>query len=102
MARAGSLGRCIQYILDPTHRWGNIAMWKRDPDMSDADCNLDYFMNEVVIAGDPPEVARQLLELRERLGSFGTLVLVAHDWDDKARWFHSLELFAGAVLPALN
>ena len=51
---------------------------------------------------DPPEVTRQLLELRERLGSFGTLVLVAHDWDDKARWVHSLELFAGVVMPALR
>jgi alkanesulfonate monooxygenase SsuD/methylene tetrahydromethanopterin reductase-like flavin-dependent oxidoreductase (luciferase family) len=100
-ARAGSLGRCIQYILDLTRRWGNIAMWKRDPDMSDADCNLDYFLNEVVIAGDPPEVTRQLLELRQDLGSFGTLVLVAHDWDEKARWIHSLELFASEVMPAL-
>jgi alkanesulfonate monooxygenase SsuD/methylene tetrahydromethanopterin reductase-like flavin-dependent oxidoreductase (luciferase family) len=69
--------------------------------MSDADCNLDYFMNEVVIAGDPPEVARQLLELRERVGPFGTLVLVAHDWDDKGRWVHSLELFANEVMPVL-
>jgi alkanesulfonate monooxygenase SsuD/methylene tetrahydromethanopterin reductase-like flavin-dependent oxidoreductase (luciferase family) len=100
-ARAGSLGRCIQYILDLTRRWGNIAMWKRDPDMSDADCHLDYFLNEVVIAGDPPEVTRQLLELRRHLGSFGTLVLVAHDWDEKARWIHSLDLFAGEVMPAL-
>jgi alkanesulfonate monooxygenase SsuD/methylene tetrahydromethanopterin reductase-like flavin-dependent oxidoreductase (luciferase family) len=101
-ARAGSLGRCIQYILDLTRRWGNIAMWKRDADMSDADCNLDYFLNEVVIAGDPLEVTRQLLELRERLGPFGTLVLVAHDWDDRSRWIRSLELFAREVLPVLR
>ena len=77
-------------------------MWKRDPAMSDADCNLDYFMNEVVIAGDPAEVTRQLLDLRDRVGTFGTLVLVAHDWDDKQRWLHSLELFATEVMPALN
>lgn len=101
-ARSGSLGRCIQYILDLTRRWGNVAMWKRDPDMSDADCNLDYFLNEVVIAGDPPEVTRQILQLRQRLGPFGTLVLVAHDWDDKARWTHSLDLFAREVMPAVR
>jgi alkanesulfonate monooxygenase SsuD/methylene tetrahydromethanopterin reductase-like flavin-dependent oxidoreductase (luciferase family) len=101
-ARASSLGRCIQYILDLTRRWGNIAMWKRDPEMSDADCNLDYFMDEVVIAGDPPEVARQVINLRERIGPFGTLVLVAHDWDDKHRWVRSLELFAKEVVPELN
>ncbi|MBI3465275.1 MAG: LLM class flavin-dependent oxidoreductase [Planctomycetes bacterium] len=101
-ARSGSLGRCIQYILDLTRRWGNIAMWKRDPDMSDADCNLDYFMNEVVIAGDPPEVTRQLLDLRSRIGPFGRLVLVAHDWDDRDRWLHNLELFANEVVPSLT
>jgi len=102
IAHSNSLGRCIQYILDLTRRWGNIAMWKRDPAMSDADCNLDYFMNEVVIIGDPAEVTRQLVELRERIGPFGTLVMVAHDWDDKARWLHSLELFATEVMPALQ
>ena len=102
MARNNSLGRCIQYILDLTKRWGNLAMWKRDPEMSDADCNLDYFMNEVVFAGDPADVTRQLLDLRERLGPFGTLVMVAHDWDDKQRWLHSLELFATEGMPALN
>jgi alkanesulfonate monooxygenase SsuD/methylene tetrahydromethanopterin reductase-like flavin-dependent oxidoreductase (luciferase family) len=102
LVRANSLGRCIQYILDLTRRWGTIAMWKRDPDMSDADCNLDYFLNEVVIAGDPVGVARQLRDLRERIGEFGTLVLVAHDWDDKQAWVHSLELFAKEVIPRLN
>jgi alkanesulfonate monooxygenase SsuD/methylene tetrahydromethanopterin reductase-like flavin-dependent oxidoreductase (luciferase family) len=102
IARSNSLGRCIQYILDLTRRWGSIAMWKRDPDMSDADCNLEYFMNEVVIAGDPADVTRQLIELRERVGTFGTLVMVAHDWDDKHRWLHSLDLFAKEVMPAIN
>jgi alkanesulfonate monooxygenase SsuD/methylene tetrahydromethanopterin reductase-like flavin-dependent oxidoreductase (luciferase family) len=99
IARTSSLGRCIQYILDLTRRWGSISMWKRDPDMNDADCNLDYFMNEVVIAGDPPEVARQILEIRDRVGPFGTLVLVAHDWDDKQRWLHSDELMKTEVMP---
>jgi alkanesulfonate monooxygenase SsuD/methylene tetrahydromethanopterin reductase-like flavin-dependent oxidoreductase (luciferase family) len=101
-ARSSSLGRCIQYILDLTRRWGNTAMWKRDPNMADADCNLDYFMNEVVIAGDPADVTRQLLDLRNQIGAFGTLVVVAHDWDDRRRWLHSLELLAKEVVPALN
>ncbi len=102
IARQNSLGRCIHYILELTRRFGDIAMWKRDANMSDAECNLDYFMNEVVIAGDPDEVARQLLDLRERAGPFGTLVMIAHDWDDKERWLHSLELFAHEVVPVLN
>jgi alkanesulfonate monooxygenase SsuD/methylene tetrahydromethanopterin reductase-like flavin-dependent oxidoreductase (luciferase family) len=77
-------------------------MWKRDPGMSDSECNLDYFLDEVIIAGDPEEVSRRLLALRERIGNFGTLILVAHDWDDKKRWLNSLDLFAREVVPRLN
>ena len=102
LVRENSLGQCINYILELTRRWGGMSMWKRDPSMNDAECDLDYFLNEVVIAGDPDEVTRQLLALREGIGPFGTLVIVAHDWDDKECWLHSLELFATEVMPALN
>ena len=99
-----SLGSCIQYILDLTRATAptGIAMWKRDEQQADSDCTLDYFMDDVIIAGDPEHVTRQLLELREQIGPFGTLVLTAHDWDDRDRWTHSLELFAREVVPAFN
>ncbi len=102
LARGNSLGKCIEYILELTRRGPGLAMWKRDPDMSDADCNLNYFLDEVIIAGDPPEVVRRLGQLREQIGDFGTLVLVAHDWDDKQRWLDSLELFVREVVPQLK
>jgi alkanesulfonate monooxygenase SsuD/methylene tetrahydromethanopterin reductase-like flavin-dependent oxidoreductase (luciferase family) len=104
LARSNSLGKCLQYILDLTRATAptGVAMWKRDPQQSDVDCTLDYFMDEVVIAGDPSHVAQQLLKLREQVGPFGTLVLTAHDWDDRDRWTRSLELFAREVVPALN
>jgi alkanesulfonate monooxygenase SsuD/methylene tetrahydromethanopterin reductase-like flavin-dependent oxidoreductase (luciferase family) len=104
LARSNSLGSCIQYILALTAATAptGIAMWKRDHEQADSECTLDYFMDEVVIAGDPEQVTRQLLDLREQIGPFGTLVLTAHDWDDRDRWVHSLELFAHEVLPALK
>ncbi|MGO9462643.1 MAG: LLM class flavin-dependent oxidoreductase [Isosphaeraceae bacterium] len=104
LARSNSLGRSIQYILDLTRATAptGVAMWKRDPEQADSDCTLDYFMNDVIIAGDPEHVTRQLLELRAEIGPFGTLVLTAHDWDDRDRWAHSLELFAREVVPAFN
>jgi alkanesulfonate monooxygenase SsuD/methylene tetrahydromethanopterin reductase-like flavin-dependent oxidoreductase (luciferase family) len=101
LARSNSLGQCIQYILELTRRGPGIAMWKRDPRQTDAECNLDYFLDEVLIVGDPPEVVRKLRELRERVGDFGTLVLVAHDWDDRGRWLRSQELFVREVVPSL-
>ncbi len=102
IARSNSLGKCLEYILELTRRGPGLDMWKRNSDMADADCNLDYFLEEVVIAGDPAEVTRQILELRENIGTFGTLVHVAHDWDDRAQWLQSLQLFANEVMPALN
>ena len=70
--------------------------------MSDADCNLDYLMTEQIIAGDVDEVLRRLLELIDETGPFGTLVLMGYDWDDKASWLHSMELFSKELMPALN
>jgi hypothetical protein len=42
------------------------------------------------------------LNLRERIGPFGALVLTAHDWDDRDQWIRSLTLFAREVVPAYN
>jgi alkanesulfonate monooxygenase SsuD/methylene tetrahydromethanopterin reductase-like flavin-dependent oxidoreductase (luciferase family) len=104
LAKHNSLGRCIRYILDLTRRTSptGLTMWKPRAQMTDSQCDLDYFMDEVVIAGDPAEVTAQLLELRKRVGAFGTLVLTAHDWDDRSRWLRSLELFATEVMPAFK
>ena len=70
--------------------------------MSDADCNLDYLMTEQIIAGDVDEVLRRLLVLIEETGPFGTLVMMGYDWDDKASWLRSMELFSKELMPALN
>ena len=70
--------------------------------MSDADCNLDYLMEEQIIAGDVDEVLRRLLRSIEETGTFGTLVLMSYDWDDKQSWLHSMRLFAEELMPALN
>ena len=39
---------------------------------------------------------------KRAFGPFGTLVLTAHDWDDRAQWIRSLKLFARDVVPAYN
>jgi limonene 1,2-monooxygenase len=102
LARTNSLGRCIQYILDLTRRSPAFSQWKRNAAQRDDECDLDYFLDEVLIVGDPDEVARKLVELRKGTGEFGTLVLVAHDWDDRERWVRCLELFVREVVPQLN
>jgi alkanesulfonate monooxygenase SsuD/methylene tetrahydromethanopterin reductase-like flavin-dependent oxidoreductase (luciferase family) len=77
-------------------------IYKRDLNMSDADCNLDYLMTEQIIAGDVDEALRRLLMMAEETGPFGTLVMMSYDWDDKQAWLRSLELFQTELMPALN
>jgi alkanesulfonate monooxygenase SsuD/methylene tetrahydromethanopterin reductase-like flavin-dependent oxidoreductase (luciferase family) len=100
--RANSLGQNYEYIGKLFDRGLGRKIYKRDLEMSDADCNLDYLMQEQIIAGDVDEVLRRLLLLVEETGPFGTLVLMGYDWDDKAAWVRSMELFARELMPALN
>jgi alkanesulfonate monooxygenase SsuD/methylene tetrahydromethanopterin reductase-like flavin-dependent oxidoreductase (luciferase family) len=101
-ARTNSLGRCFEYIGRLLDKGPGRRMYKRNPAMSDADCHLDYLMTEQIIAGDVDAVLGRLLDLIEETGPFGTLVLMGYDWDDRASWLHSLELFSRELMPALN
>ena len=101
-ARTNSLGNNFQYIGRLFDKGLGRKIYKRDLAMSDADCNLDYLMQEQIIAGDVDEVLRRLMRLIEETGPFGTLVLMSYDWDDKRSWLHSMELFARELMPALN
>ncbi|MDQ0390263.1 alkanesulfonate monooxygenase SsuD/methylene tetrahydromethanopterin reductase-like flavin-dependent oxidoreductase (luciferase family) [Labrys monachus] len=55
-----------------------------------------------VICGSPKTVAEKILKLREEVGPFGTLMLTAHDWTDKAVMRKSMELMAKTVMPMVN
>ncbi len=101
-ARYNSLGKNFEYIGRLFDKGLGRKIYKRDLNMSDEDCNLDYLMRETIIAGDVEEVLNRLLQMMEETGPFGTLVLMGYDWDDKDSWVHSLELFAHELMPALN
>ena len=101
-ARRNGLGQSFEYIGRLLDKGLGRRIYKRDPDMPDSECQLDYLMTEQIIAGDVDEVLRRLLMLIEETGAFGTLVLMSYDWDDKASWIRSMELFARELMPALN
>ncbi len=101
-ARSNSLGQNYEYIGGLFDKGLGRRIYKRDLDMPNSECNLDFLMNEQIIAGDVDEVLRRLLQLIEETGTFGTLVLMSYDWDDKASWVRSMELFARELMPALN
>jgi hypothetical protein len=51
--------------------------------------------------GHVRDCIRQLQQLWQQTGGFGTLLMIAHDWDDKAKWVQSMERLARDVIPAL-
>jgi alkanesulfonate monooxygenase SsuD/methylene tetrahydromethanopterin reductase-like flavin-dependent oxidoreductase (luciferase family) len=101
-ARTNSLGKNFEYIGRLFDKGLGRKIYKRDLSMSDADCNMDFLMSEQIIAGDVDDVLRRLLRMIEETGTFGTLILMSYDWDDKQSWLHSMELFARELMPALN
>lgn len=101
-ARANSLGKCYEYIGNLLDKGLGRKLYKRDLDMSDDDCNMDYLMQEQIIAGDVDEVLRRLLHMIDETGPFGTLILMGYDWDNKDAWIHSMKLFSQELMPALN
>lgn len=101
-ARTNSLGQNYQYIGGLFDKGLGRKIYKRDQNMPDSECDLDFLMSEQIIAGDVDEVLRRLLRLVDETGEFGTLVLMSYDWDDKDSWVRSMQLFANELMPALN
>jgi alkanesulfonate monooxygenase SsuD/methylene tetrahydromethanopterin reductase-like flavin-dependent oxidoreductase (luciferase family) len=101
-ARTNSLGKNFEYIGRLFDKGLGRKMYKRDLNMPDSECNMDYLMEEQIIAGDVDEVLRRLLRMIDETGLFGTLVLMSYDWDDKPSWLHCMHLFARELMPALN
>ena len=62
---------------------------------------VESAIKNVCIVGGPDEVLQQLHDLWDLTGGFGTLLMIAHDWDDKAKWMRSMDLLAKEIVPAL-
>ena len=57
---------------------------------------------DCVIAGSASTVLDRLIEMTDTLGRFGTLVMVAHDWDDENLWKSSMKTLATNIMPSLS
>ena len=69
--------------------------------MPDEALTVEYVVRKLAIVGDVDTCIRRLEEIWEATGGFGTLLMISHDWDDRARWIRSLELLINEVAPAL-
>ncbi len=80
---------------------GMLDLPKQNPEMPDEAVDADYLIDNIAIVGSVDTVTRKLQDLYEVTGGFGTVLMIAHDWDDKARMRRSMELMAREVIPQL-
>jgi len=98
----GSLSFYFSYFMDLYRNRGILKMLKPDLGVSDDDLILDDVVRSMVTFGNVRSVLDQLVALCESWGPFGTLLMVGHDWDDKALWQRSMTLLAQEVMPRLD
>jgi alkanesulfonate monooxygenase SsuD/methylene tetrahydromethanopterin reductase-like flavin-dependent oxidoreductase (luciferase family) len=76
---------------------------KTSPDLLDSALTPEYMLENFWIVGDPDDCARQIRQLHDDTGGFGTLLVLCHDWgDDRAKGLRSLELLVKETLPQLD
>lgn len=80
---------------------GNLDIFKADKSMADSDVTIDYMMDNLWIVGSPDDVKKQLRELYDYVGGFGTLLVMGHEWNPLANWQKSMELLVNEVIPEL-
>lgn len=90
------------YMFQVYDRMGAAALlspWQGiDPGAITHELVRDHF----VIYGSPETVAAKILALRDEVGPFGTLMMTAHDWTEKAAMRKSMQLLALEVMPRVR
>ena len=101
-ARRGSMAVGLgDYFLRMNTKSGQLAQFKASEDVPTSDVDLEYLLHSICLIGSPDDVARQIRDLYEYVGGFGTLLMIGHDWDDPLRWQNAMRLLANEVMPQL-
>ncbi|MCC6178882.1 MAG: LLM class flavin-dependent oxidoreductase [Chloroflexi bacterium] len=98
----GPLGRDFEeYFIPMMSRQRGLGGMKLDSAMPDSEITREYLCDNLWVVGSPQTVARKIRTLWEESGGFGSVLPVAHDWDDVSIWDRSMTLFAEQVMPLL-
>ncbi|MCZ6679040.1 MAG: LLM class flavin-dependent oxidoreductase [Candidatus Poribacteria bacterium] len=97
----GSFAASLMYLHGMLSRAGMQDLLKQDLGMPDEAIDAEYIIDNIAIVGGVDTVTHKLFELYDITGGFGTLLMIAHDWDDKPKMRRSMELMAKKVIPQL-
>ena len=91
-----------EYHLPLLNSLGYIPFLKDDESIPNSAVDVDYLADTIFIIGSPETVAEKIADLYERLGGFGTLLVLGSDYfEDPERWRNSMDLLANEVAPRL-
>lgn len=96
--RAG-VEKSYDYLIE----LGLGALMKTDDEQPDEDLSMEWMIENIPwIIGSPEDCIRQIEQIHDEVGGFGTLVLNSRDWVPTDKHERSLELFAREVMPAFQ
>jgi len=99
---SGPYGYYFNNLMQKRVARTSLDVYKPNLSISDAEVNLEFILNELVIAGSVESVVDQILKFRETVGDFGTLLYCGHDWVDSKLARRSMVLMAEQVIPKVN
>lgn len=97
----GAFYRAFEYLIAVLSGAKMLHITKHDPQVPDAEVTPEYLIRNLCIIGDVPSCVDQLAGLWDATGGFDTLLMIAHDWDDRSLWERSMDLLANQVVPQL-
>jgi len=92
----------FRYVMSSFGQRNMLHLVRPDGREQDASVSWLDIARSQVAHGSPARVLDQHVHLHERLGGFGVLVAIAHEWDDPAVCRRSMELLATQVMPKLS
>jgi limonene 1,2-monooxygenase len=90
-------------LVDWIEYFRKVAALPLDSQGNDSDSMVDALhASRMAVIGTPEMAIAQIRRLVEQSGGFGTFLLLAHEWADRAATLKSFELFARQVMPAFQ
>ena len=96
-----AFNRAFEYLIVVLSGAKMLHIMKHDPEVPDEEVTPEYLVKNLCIVGDAKSCVDQLEGLWETTGGFDTLLMIAHDWDDRPLWERSIDLLAKEVVPKL-
>ena len=98
----GPYAKCIIQILKKLKTANKLSFLKEHPEQPNEEITLDYCLDKLVIAGDPSSVCDQINAFNQNVGTYGSLLYVGVDWQDKTLAIKSMELMSNRVMLNLD